>query len=105
MDNVNMDKYEPHLYPNVDGQCDLDSSLPKEELADSLETVLVRFAHVQGDEEAGPSEQEDTIDAGNTLFELESVARGFEGVMHSEPCDENVVPEDVELQLTTPFLN
>ena len=34
MDNVNMDKYEPYLYPNVDGQCDLDSNLPKEEMAD-----------------------------------------------------------------------
>ena len=97
MDNVNLDKYEPHLYPNVDGQCDLDSSLPKEEMADNIETQF-RSAHIQGDEETCPSQQDDTIDAGNISFELESDARGFDGLMHSELFDETDVPEDIEFQ-------
>ena len=62
MDNVNMDKYEPYLYPNVDGQCDLDSNLPKKEMVDKFETQITA-AHVQGDEKAHLSQQQDTSDA------------------------------------------
>ena len=97
MDNINMDKYEPHLYPNVDGQCDLGSSLPKEEIADSLETQI-RSAHVQVDEEASPSQQHDTSDARTSHVESESMARRIESVVHSRALDEEVVPEDAEMQ-------
>ena len=101
MDNVNMEKYEPYLYPNVDGQCDLDSNLPKEEMVDKFETQITA-AHVQGDEKAHLSQQQDTSDARTSHVKSKSAARIFEGLVLSEAFEQEVVPEDVEIQQLLP---